>query len=317
MAAADTADTNVTVVDPVAMPPGVTIDLEPSGGFTWHAHREHQLAFASRGLLVMGAGGRTWVLPPSRALWIPAGVRHSVAAEGATTMLGVYVPRDRCPLRWTDPTAIDASGLVGELIVHLGRGDVRGGARRRAEAVLWDVVRPLDVSALPTPMPTDERARRVADALLADPTDGRDLAAWGRQVGASGRTLARLFAAETGLTFGRWRTNARLAAALAHLGAGSGVAATARRVGYATPSAFVAAFRRELGTTPARYTVDAPPAAGELDDRGSLHSGDARVTAVTQSATMVAGCRARPRPHRTDAAERPPPRSVGGQRSRR
>lgn len=243
------------------MPAGVVIDLVPSGGFDLHSHREHQLAFASRGLLVMGAGGRTWVLPRSRALWIPAGVPHSVSTRGETTMLGVYVPPERCPLGWSETTAVDATGLVGELVLHLAGTDLRGAGRRRAEAVLWDVMTPLDVSVLPTPMPTDERALRVAEALLADPADDRDLAAWGREVGASSRTLARLFTVETGLTFGRWRTNARLAAALPHLAAGAGVAVTARRVGYATPSAFVAAFRRELGTTPTRYGV-APAASG-------------------------------------------------------
>jgi AraC-like DNA-binding protein len=89
--------------------------------------------------------------------------------------------------------------------------------------------------------------------LLADVTDTRLLAAWGRDVGASARTLARLFTAETGMGFERWRTPARLAAALPLLAAGTPVSATAHHVGYATPSAFVAAFRREVGSTPADY----------------------------------------------------------------
>jgi AraC-like DNA-binding protein len=261
------------------MPPGVVVDLEPRDGFDWHSHREHQLAFASRGVLVMGAGGRTWVLPRSRALWIPAGVRHSVSTDGATTMLGVYIPPERCPLRWSAPTAIDATGLVGELIIRLGRGGLTAGERRHTEAVLWDAVAPLDVSMLPTPMPTDERARRVAAELLACPADDRDLAAWGHDVGASSRTLARLFSAETGLTFGRWRTNVRLAAALPHLAAGAGVTATARRVGYATPSAFVAAFRRELGTTPARYFNAPLGSDARTSDAGTSDAGTPRRSA--------------------------------------
>jgi AraC-like DNA-binding protein len=100
-------------------------------------------------------------------------------------------------------------------------------------------------------MPADERARRVAEQILADVTDDRPLAAWGREVGASARTLARLFVADTGLTFARWRTHARLAAALRLLAAGERVGTVAYLVGYGTPSAFVAAFRRGLGTTPA------------------------------------------------------------------
>lgn len=235
------------------MPAGLTIELAPDAGFEWHAHREHQLALATRGVLVMAVGAAAWVLPRSRALWIPSGTRHSVSVSGGTTMLSVYVPPSRCPLTWTSPTVVGADGLLGALAAHLGREDLPAGERARAEAVLWDLMVPLPVTTLSVPLPGDGRALQVAEALLADVTDDRPLAAWGRAVGASARTLARLFVAETGMGFGRWRTTARLAAALPLLATGTSVAATAHRVGYATPSAFVAAFRREVGTTPADY----------------------------------------------------------------
>jgi AraC-like DNA-binding protein len=235
------------------MPSGLAIDLAPEGGFDWHEHDQHQLAAASKGVLVMGAEASVWVLPRSRALWIPAGVRHSVATAGTTTMLSIYVEPTRCPITWTEPTAVVAGDLIVSLLSYLVTPELDDGARRRAEAVLWDVLVPLPVTTLPTPMPRDERARRVADALRADPTDGRSLAEWGREVGASSRTLARLFIDETGMGFERWRTHVRLGAALPRLAAGEAVANVARLVGYTTPSGFVAAFRREIGTTPAEY----------------------------------------------------------------
>jgi AraC-like DNA-binding protein len=102
-------------------------------------------------------------------------------------------------------------------------------------------------------MPDDQRAAEVAAGLLADPADERTLAEWGSQVGASGRTLARAFLTGTGITFGRWRRLARLQAALPQLAAGRAVGTVARHVGYQTPSAFVAAFRKETGLTPAAY----------------------------------------------------------------
>jgi AraC-like DNA-binding protein len=168
-------------------------------------------------------------------------------------MLSAYVRPDRCPLRWETPTVVDASGLIRELVAQLSRDGLSVEERQRAEAVVWDVIEPLPVATLSPPLPVDDRARKVADGLLADPTDGRTLAAWGRAVGASERTLARLFTAETGMGFERWRSTARLAAALPLLASGMPVGATAHRVGYATPSAFVAAFRREVGSTPADY----------------------------------------------------------------
>lgn len=201
----------------------------------------------------MSSGVTTWVLPPSRALWIPAGVVHSVAVAGATTMLSVYLDPADCAVAWSQPTVVDASGVVGALVTHLVDAELDEPRRRRVEAVLCDALEPLEVTNLPTPQPTDERARRVADALRADPTDGRPLAAWGNEVGASARTLARLFVSETGMGFERWRTNVRLAAALPRLACGDSVANVARAVGYTTPSAFVAAFRREIGSTPREY----------------------------------------------------------------
>jgi AraC-like DNA-binding protein len=108
----------------------------------------------------------------------------------------------------------------------------------------------------------EERARQVAQALTDDPADRRTLAEWGRQVGASERTLARGFVAGTGLAFGRWRARLRLQAALPALAAGQPVGNVARHVGYESASAFVAAFRRETGLTPAAYfrSPPAPPA---------------------------------------------------------
>jgi len=235
------------------MPPALTVDLAARAGFDWHAHDHHQLALAAHGIILMAAADTTWVLPRSRALWIPAGIRHSVAADGETTMVSLYVEPARCPLAWTAPTVVDAGGLLGDLVIHLADDALPDDERERAEAVLWDLMVPLPVSVLSNPMPGDDRARQVAEGLLADVTDDRSLAEWGRAVGASSRTLARLFVAETGIGFGRWRTNARLGTALGMLAAGAGVGAVARRVGYTTPSAFVAAFRREVGTTPAAY----------------------------------------------------------------
>jgi AraC-like DNA-binding protein len=237
----------------VVMPSALAVDLAPSAGFEVHTHDHHQLALAARGVLVMAVEGATWVLPRSRALWIPAGIRHSVTATVETAMLSLYIDPDRCPLAWTAPTVVGAGGLLGELVIHLSRDELPADQRARAEAVLWDQMAPLPVTTLSTPLPSDERALRVADGLLADVADGRALADWGRAVGASSRTLARLFAAETGMGFERWRTNARLAAALPLLATGRSVGAVAQRVGYAAPSAFVAAFRREIGTTPAEY----------------------------------------------------------------
>jgi AraC-like DNA-binding protein/quercetin dioxygenase-like cupin family protein len=221
--------------------------------FAWHAHDEHQLAWSPEGVLVVRTEAGSYVLPPARALWIPAGTLHETQASGAAVLRSVYVRASGCGIDWETPTPVAVTPLLRELIPHLEDETLADEERGRAESVLFDLLVPLAVATIDVPLPIDERARAVAEALVADPGDDRTLHAWGRHVGASSRTLARAFLSETGLSFGRWRTLARLQAALLQLAEGLPVGLVAARVGYRTPSAFVAAFRAHTGVTPGRY----------------------------------------------------------------
>jgi AraC-like DNA-binding protein len=171
-------------------------------------------------------------------------------------MRAAYVRPDRCPIAWGGCTPVGAGPLMAELIGYLEDEALDPARRAHAEAVLVDLLEPVATTAFDVRMPEEERARRVADALAADPADERTLAEWGHEVGASSRTLARGFLAGTGLPFGRWRSMLRLQAAVGSLAAGEAVASVARQVGYESASAFVAAFRRETGVTPATYFRD-------------------------------------------------------------
>lgn len=219
----------------------------------WHDHPVHQLTWASRGVLFAATADGTWTLPPDRALWIPAGVRHTMGSEGAAANCFLYLLPEHCPVDLAEPTVIAVSGLLRELAMHLADETLGLPARLRAESVVYDQLRPLPRAALLVVSPVDPRARRVAEALRDNPADDRGLEAWGRLAGASARTLARVFVAETGLSFGRWRTRLRLQAAMPLLATGTPVGVVAHRVGYHTASAFVAAFRRSMGMPPTAY----------------------------------------------------------------
>lgn len=230
-----------------------TFGMAPGERFDRHTHTDHQLAWAATGVLIASSEAGTWVLPPSRALWIPASVPHEVHASGRAQMRALYIQPARCPITWDQPQPITAGRLLAELIAYLDNPELDTQSRARAEAVLIDLLQPAASATLDARLPADGRARAVAEALMANPADSRNLDQWGRAVGASGRTLARAFMNETGMPFSRWRTTARLQAALPRLAAGESVATAGRRVGYETPSAFVAAFRRETGLTPGNY----------------------------------------------------------------
>jgi AraC-like DNA-binding protein/quercetin dioxygenase-like cupin family protein len=244
--AADCAtDGAAVIVATFPMPPGLVFD--------WHTHPDHQLAWAASGVLTVRTDSSTWVLPPTRALWIPAGVRHETLAAGAATMRSAYVRPDDCPIAWPEATPVAASSLLAELIGYLESRDLTPARRANAEAVLVDLLEPVAMTTVEVRKPADDRARHVADGLAANPADDRTLAEWGHVVGASERTLARAFLADTGVSFGRWRTLLRVQTALHALADGESVGNVARRVGYESDSAFVQAFRRETGVTPAAY----------------------------------------------------------------
>jgi AraC-like DNA-binding protein len=240
-------------------PPGdqalvvVSFAMPRGSVFDWHTHEDHQVAWAPSGVLMVRTHSRAWVLPPTRALWIPAGVRHETLSTSSATMQALYIRPHLCPISWKECTPVAAGALLAELIGYLAEPDLNPAARARGEAVVVDLLRPVTMATIDISMPQEARAREVAEALCGAPADTRTLEEWGREIGASERTLARAFLAGTGLSFGRWRTRLRLSAALAELAAGAPVSTVARTVGYESTSAFVAAFRRETGVTPAHY----------------------------------------------------------------
>lgn len=237
--------------------------------FSMHAHDEHELLWGATVHFTVEHADRVWVVPPMLGVWIPAGVVHGgfIAADGAYNC--TFFEPAGCPHRWTDPTPIAMSPAVRELLLHAHQHGDRLGpdVRARAERVVLDLLEPVGLSTICLPMPFDERARTVAQALMNDPADPRSLAEWSRAVGASSRNLTRLFDNQTGLGFTQWRAHARVSAALTHLAAGLDIAAVARRVGYHNPSAFTRTFRQITGQTPSTYftqhvtVLHRPPAA--------------------------------------------------------
>jgi AraC-like DNA-binding protein len=241
----------VTSAEPLAI--GVsTFDMDTGEQFPLHVHEVPQLIWAAEGVVTVTTKGGCWVLPPNLAMVMPAEVGHATSATRATRMYGVYLESERAP-RWTAPQVIAIDGLLAALLQHLAEDEPPADAYRRCEAVVFDLLRPVSVTTIRVPEPTDPRARRIAERLRRYPADDRSLDEWGRLVGAGARTLSRLFVEETGMSFGRWRTQSRLRSALERLADGAPVARVAREVGYRSPSAFVAAFRQATGTTPNAY----------------------------------------------------------------
>jgi AraC-like DNA-binding protein len=221
-----------------------------------HFHPEHQLVFASVGVMTVRTRQGIWVVPPLRAVWIPANTPHAVLMSGAVSMRTLYFLPSliaRLPPRCF---VLNVSALLRELILHACNYPKLSKKRRHERAIIEIVLDQMEAAhavPLQLPHPEDSRAMKVAQALLKDPGEQRTLKRLCADCGASKRTIERLFLAETKMTFGRWRQQLRLLHALRQLASGEKVTAAALEAGYASTSAFISMFRKQLGTTPTRY----------------------------------------------------------------
>jgi AraC-like DNA-binding protein len=234
-------------------------DFAPGHDTGPHGHTRAQFVLADEGVMSVWTATGTWLVPPGLAVWIPADVEHAVRAITRARFASLYVDAARVPAAPDAPRVVEVTPLLRELIrraIDLPERLEEGGRDARLLSVLTDELADLVEVRLHLPMPRDRRAVAVADALISAPGDDTDLEGWSRRVGTSARTVARLFLSETGLGFGTWRQRLRLLAALERLAAGEPVTTIALDLGYRSPSAFSAMFRRTLGRAPTRYLQD-------------------------------------------------------------
>jgi AraC-like DNA-binding protein len=221
-----------------------------------HVHARGQLVYAEHGVMMVAAGAGRWIVPPTRAIWMPAGVSHAIRCIGVVRMRSVYVLPDAAPQLPGRPQAVGVSALLRELILAAmaveGRyeADSRDGRLMR---LLLDELHALPVLPLHLPQPADARISRICARLAAHPDDVSTLADWAATLGVDAKTIQRLFARETGMTFGQWRQQARLLHGLERLALGDKVLDVALALGYDSPSAFATMFKRQFGETPSAF----------------------------------------------------------------
>lgn len=234
-------------------------------GRATHQHDVDELTWVVTGRSTIVVDGEDWWLDQTTAAIIPAGTVHTILPRSDSLVFPLFCPDgfwgadgiggadgerrveliDRSPALESCAAVILQPGLSSPNAVD---------AARRELGVL---VRSASRTSRPV-LPTDERAKQVADAILAHPATALGIEDWARVTHTSSKTLQRLFRRETGLTFPQWRAAARLSAAAQRLAAGESVAAVARAVGYASTSAFSDAFRRRYRVAPTRYARRRP-----------------------------------------------------------
>ena len=224
-----------------------------------HSHPRGQLLYATSGLMRAATETGIWLLPPQRGLWVPAGVVHDQRMLSPTTMRTIYIePVTAVPLGNTCRT-IEISSLLRELILAILAEPIEYLLNEKNKHIVALILLELETAHtinLNIPSPKDRRLLIICEAILVAPDAPMTLDYWAEKVGGSSRTLIRLFIKETGLTFRHWVQQVRLAEALNRLENGAPVANVAYALGFASPSAFAAMFRKTLGQSPTDYLLD-------------------------------------------------------------
>jgi AraC-like DNA-binding protein len=239
---------------------GMRRQARPDATIHRHSHRWGQLVYTHAGVMRVETDNEAWVVPPTRAIWLPARLPHVIGSNGELALRTLYIAADRAKPLPAQPAVLEITPLLRELILYVLTIGMLAPDRPEHDRVAGFLV-DLLVNArridLALPLPRDPRALQLAQHLIAQPDESRELYALASLAGASLRTLQRLFPRETGLTIDAWRQKCRMVDALARLSAGASVTQAALDCGYQSLAAFIGAFSRQFGVTPGRFARSA------------------------------------------------------------
>ncbi|MEQ4530013.1 MAG: helix-turn-helix transcriptional regulator [Mixta sp.] len=226
-------------------------DSEPE-----HYHSCAQLLHTLSGVVRVNTRFGSWVVPPSRGVWLPAGTQHSLAISGQVAARTLFID----PLARADLPAscqvVQISPLLRELIISaltLPENYQPGSRDERIYELILDEIRVLPALPFHLPQPQSDGLKALCQRIQQQPGESWTLEKAAAQLNVSGRTLARHFYQQSGMQFSEWVRRARLMAALIRLAQGDAVIAVALDLGYESPSAFSAMFRRIMGVAPSDY----------------------------------------------------------------
>ncbi|VVE71465.1 AraC family transcriptional regulator [Pandoraea captiosa] len=238
-----------------------------------HRHAWAQVAYTPRGVIQIAVADAAWIVPPSRAIWIPPDIEHSLLVNEPSYLRTLYVHPEVIPPGLDHCRVVEVSPLLRELIaaIDVPAADLDAPREHMLGGLILDELRRASPLPLEVPLPRDKRLLTLCNAMLADPARAWTLDQWARYAGASPRTIGRLFRQELNMSFVQWRQQAVLAQAIPLASKGYPLARIARELGYRSQSAFSAMFKRTFGRTPTDFFATVPDTtsagtSGRIDD---------------------------------------------------
>jgi AraC-like DNA-binding protein/quercetin dioxygenase-like cupin family protein len=231
----------------------VARDLNASEMLAAHSHPWGQVTYALDGVVRVTVDNSTWIVPPHRAIWTPPNTTHEVSTLEKSRLRALFVHADVSPFQGDRCEVLEVSALLRELIVALAKVEPGSARDSKLAALILDELARSATQPICVALPADKRLKSLCEMLIADPASPLTLTDWASKVGASGRTLARLFERELGMSFGQWRQQVRLAHAAPLIARGLPLSQVAAELGYASQSAFSAMFKKTFGQSPTAF----------------------------------------------------------------
>ncbi|RTR38044.1 AraC family transcriptional regulator [Shewanella canadensis] len=229
--------------------------IKPADELPVHTHQKGQLILALRGFITCEISDAIWIAPPQSAIWIPAGFPHSNKVSGDASLCLLFIAPHVAHLP-TRSCTLSISPLLRELIKHfsqLPQSYETGAPTDLLVKVLLHELTQMPTDQLEFPISKNSKLRKIAESLMASPNDRSTVAQWGSRYAMSERTLTRLIKKETGMSFGRWRTQLHIIIAIQRLSSHHTVQQVSEELGYESVSAFITMFKKKLGESPKRY----------------------------------------------------------------
>ena len=229
--------------------------------FPFHTHQWGQLIYAISGTLTVYTNTSSFLLSPSRAIWVPPGVAHEVKTQDHTHFSSLYIDPayfDKLPPK---SCLIMISGLLKALITEAANIPGNHNFHGREERIIWllidEMYRNME-KGQEIPMPQNKSLIRTCQRILADPAEEYSIDMLATESRMARKTFTRQFRKETGMSAMTWLQNARLMAALPKLAEGHSITSIAFDVGYSSSSAFTNMFKRVYGIAPKHYKGSRP-----------------------------------------------------------
>ncbi|MDR0218475.1 MAG: helix-turn-helix transcriptional regulator [Enterobacteriaceae bacterium] len=223
----------------------------------FHQHDMGQLLFTQRGSIKITLANQLSILPPTRVAWIPPQVLHRAEMRGVVGYRSIYLSASCLNFSETGwfPSQceiLETTSLLQAVLERIATSpfdtDWKQGAGAHLLAVSFDEMHRARQEPTLLPLPYDRRLARISFEQL--PPLLQEIATY---IGASEKTITRLFQRETGMSYQQWRQQWRLIKAIELLAQDKTLSYVAQELGFANDSAFVSFFRKIMGRPPREY----------------------------------------------------------------